>query len=260
MCLNGRVITYPRVRPDFYKITDKGEIYNIRNGNKITTYVDGKGYCRVQLQSTESNGKRIDVAVHRLVCWEYNGPYSDIKQQVNHIDGNKTNNKPDNLEWCSNSENIKHAISTGLLKINRRYEYDNSIIEIACDLILLGLSNLEITCYIYNGIDIHSEEQSNFVSTIMCIRRGKSYSDIFEERKTKFNPNDYSDISIETIQNKLKLTRTNVTDTELRNTIIKYKDKGLTKTEILEKITGYTIANSTIYTKRVYRVISGIFK
>lgn len=50
---------------------------------------------------------------HRLIAMTWI-PNPDNKPQVNHIDGNKTNNNVDNLEWCSNQHNRDHAVRTGL--------------------------------------------------------------------------------------------------------------------------------------------------
>lgn len=255
-----RVITYPGVKPNTYCIKSCGEIYNIKNGRLIKGYVDGKGYIRVGLQSTKPNGNRIDIGVHRLVCWEFNGPYEGDKDLVNHIDGCKHNNNFYNLEWCDNSTNVRHAISTGLLKINRQYDYDEQTISIACDLILLGLTNMEITEYIYNGLDIHSEEHGNFITTLGCIRAGKSYQNIFNERKYMFNKDDYNDLNLDDIRESLKLTRTNITDYDTRNMIKEYQNNGYSKIDILELITGYRSSSATVYTKRIYKMINDIFK
>jgi hypothetical protein len=56
------------------------------------------------------------LAVHRLVCASFHGTQPDGKPWVNHKDGVKDNNDADNLEWSSISENIQHAVDTGLRK------------------------------------------------------------------------------------------------------------------------------------------------
>lgn len=53
--------------------------------------------------------------VHRLVCEAFHGPPSEERPFVNHIDGNKTNNRADNLEWSSPGENSDHAWLEGLV-------------------------------------------------------------------------------------------------------------------------------------------------
>lgn len=259
MKYDEKIITYPGVRPNFYFINQNGDVFNIKTGRMISCYTDGKGYKRIALQSTKSNGKRIDIGVHRLVCWEFNGPYIDESYQVNHKDGCKYNNLPENLEWCTNGENVKHAIDTGLLKFNRKYDYDIDIISKACDLILLGLTNIEITEVIYNGLDIHSEEQGNFIITLGCIRQGKSYQNIFNERKSLFNKEKYNSIDINKIKESVKSTRTNVSDNEMHELIKQYQNEGYNKLDILEKITGYRSSSATIYTKRVYAMINRFF-
>lgn len=53
--------------------------------------------------------------VHRLIASAFLG---ESTLQVNHKDGNKTNNRIDNLEYCSSSDNIKHSFKIGLSNIN----------------------------------------------------------------------------------------------------------------------------------------------
>ena len=50
--------------------------------------------------------------IHRLVAQAF---LPNEKEQVNHKDGNKLNNHVDNLQWVTQSENMKHAYDTGLL-------------------------------------------------------------------------------------------------------------------------------------------------
>lgn len=80
---------------------------------KVKTISIGKGgYCVVSLQHKDS--KKL-FQVHRLVAQSFISNIQN-KPEVNHIDGDKTNNCIDNLEWVTSSENIQHAIDNGLIE------------------------------------------------------------------------------------------------------------------------------------------------
>lgn len=83
-----------------------------RPGKVLSAGKDNKGYLTVVLSK---NSKRHTYKVHRLVALTFI-PKEDGKPQINHIDGNKSNNNINNLEWCSQSENMLHAWETGLQK------------------------------------------------------------------------------------------------------------------------------------------------
>jgi len=51
---------------------------------------------------------------HRILCEYFHGPAPSGLDCVNHIDGNKLNNSPENLEWCSRGYNTQHAHEIGL--------------------------------------------------------------------------------------------------------------------------------------------------
>jgi hypothetical protein len=72
-----------------------------------------QGYCQVSLMK---DGKRKTCRVHRIVAEHFIVPTSAAAGEVNHIDGNKANNRVSNLEWVTPSENVQHAVSIGLKK------------------------------------------------------------------------------------------------------------------------------------------------
>ena len=95
---------------DGYLISKEGEVWSERSNKLLSPFPDKKGYllCNLYL-----NGKRKQHKIHRLVALTFI-PNPENKPQVNHIDGNKSNNHISNLEWASPKENIKHAWNSGL--------------------------------------------------------------------------------------------------------------------------------------------------
>lgn len=95
-----------------YEISSFGRVKSLKSGKPLIMKpkVESNGYLRISLYN---NKKGRSVLVHKLVAEAFLGQRPD-GMQVNHIDGDKTNNKVDNLEYCTCSENIKHAYNTGL--------------------------------------------------------------------------------------------------------------------------------------------------
>jgi hypothetical protein len=109
---------------------------------------DGKGYFRVAL----AKGRTLKTyKVHRLVAKSFiDNP--ENKPQVNHIDGNKTNNHYSNLEWCTNQENAIHAAKNGLWKYKKghnhhRSKIDKKGVELLSKMKLKGHKNQDIADY-----------------------------------------------------------------------------------------------------------------
>ena len=88
-----------------YNIDINGTVVNKKTGRILKTYLH-HGYPTITLK--QSNGKKRNYFIHRLVAEIYI-PNIDNKPFVNHIDGNTKNFSKENLEWCTQKENIYHS-------------------------------------------------------------------------------------------------------------------------------------------------------
>jgi len=96
-----------------YTVSNLGRVCSTKREQAIIlkTRKNNYGYLLVDLYS--KNKKHHTVTIHRLVALAFI-PNTENKSEVNHINGDKTDNNINNLEWVTDSENMKHAFATGL--------------------------------------------------------------------------------------------------------------------------------------------------
>ena len=115
---------------DLYEVSNLGNIKNIKTNKLLKGDINNYGYHRVCLYH---NNKKKRYFRHRLVAEHFiHNDDIENKKFVNHIDGDKSNNTVNNLEWVTQSENEKHAFKTGLKnKTNKPFavRFDDGHIE-----------------------------------------------------------------------------------------------------------------------------------
>lgn len=96
-----------------YLVSSLGNVKTVKGNFKKVIYDNKNSYGYVELWK---NNKGKKFRIHRLVAETFIPNYAN-KEQVNHIDGDKTNNCVSNLEWVTPKENIRHAINNNLSSI-----------------------------------------------------------------------------------------------------------------------------------------------
>lgn len=144
-----------------YWVSNFGNVKSLYRGKYfiMKPHKSELGYLRVRLSK---DNKAKTFIVHRLVALMFvPNPYN--YKEVNHIDGNKENNCADNLEWCTRSENIKHAFDMGL-KFNKK-----------------GEESLLSVCF--NQFDL----EGNFIRTWKCVKTAAEELGIPDRRQITQN-------------------------------------------------------------------------
>ena len=106
----------------FYKASSLGRVMSVtkiikhnyggtavKKGKILSLRITEKGYCEAGLTI---GGRVRNTRVHKLVALAFIGS-PEKGQVINHKDFDKRNNTPENLEWCSQKENVHHAINGG---------------------------------------------------------------------------------------------------------------------------------------------------
>ena len=140
-----------------YYVTRFGDVWSTENMVKLKGRVNGStGYRYVDL------GYGNSVTIHRLVAHHFVREPKDLSEEnlvVNHLDGNKLNNRWDNLEWTTQKGNIEHASINGLLHTT----IDNHSLERVWQYLQEGYSDINI-----------SKETGIPANTVSNIRQGVS--------------------------------------------------------------------------------------
>jgi hypothetical protein len=139
-----------------YKVSNLGKVLSYQKNKKeliLKERITKHGYCRVMLQKGII---KKECFIHRLVADAFI-ENKENKEQINHLDLNKSNNRVENLEWCTRSENMIHSLLNGR---NKKYK----------KIVRYNLSEEKI----YHSIKIASQENNISTSSIHQCLKGKS--------------------------------------------------------------------------------------
>ena len=171
-----------------YTISNQGVIRSLYTGKILKQYLNKYGYYQVRLYKDK---KVRNHTVHRLVAETFI-PNPRKEKTVNHIDGNKTNNKVENLEWCSFSENFNKAYNDGLVPkgaYNGNAIFNDEQIRFIRDAYKSGYSGRRLARVFNTTHDVIDDIISR-----------KSYSNVSDTQKNE----QYSYLVIQIIKNLLK--------------------------------------------------------
>lgn len=121
-----------------YKVSNLGKVINSQ-GRIKSTYVNNKGYCCLSLYK---DSKEKHFTLHRLVAETFI-PNPNGLEQINHLDGNKLNNRVSNLEWCNQGENYRHGMSNFYYSHNENHYFSklsNEQVRCIPTLLISGLT------------------------------------------------------------------------------------------------------------------------
>ena len=138
------VIGYPS-----YEVSNTGRVrsvgrymrsrwgYSFLKPKYLKGFTDKSGYVR---QTFEDRKLQL---VHRLVAFAFI-PNPENKPMINHIDNNPSNNRVENLEWCTNAENIRHSAKQGRMDNNSSKKVINTQTGVIYDSIKLAANSIGV--------------------------------------------------------------------------------------------------------------------
>jgi len=178
---------------DYFWIHPDGRVYNFKSQKFRTVSLTEDGYY----DTTISNGAYSNKSypLHRLLAYYFIlNPMPDVTTDINHIDGNKSNNELSNLEWVTHKENMTHSVDNNLKTYSSGKKGSHLNEEIVS----------EIKKMLYQG-HTHSQIAKQFNTTRPCITQiasGNRWAEVTIdttgiEKLNRIQPNNYKILKIE---------------------------------------------------------------
>lgn len=128
-------------------VSTKGRVKSFTTGKIKKPTITTQGYHTIKF--THLDGRQLNKGIHRMVAETFFPIKNQKFLEVNHINGDKSNNSVENLEWMTREENLQHARDNKLFKqqfgeTNGRYKYTPEFIAQVKDLLEAGFSYNEI--------------------------------------------------------------------------------------------------------------------
>ena len=168
-----------------YYVSSLGRLYSVKLDKIIEGSLTKKGYIMDKFTERDENNKKITTNSqrHRTVMYSFEIYQPEGCDQVDHINGIKTDNSLDNLEWVDCKTNIRRSWENGLHDNDIRYgenshmsKYTNEEIENVCKLKIEGYNNKEISKM--TGVNI---------DTIWKVVNGKAWKHIYKKYKDELD-------------------------------------------------------------------------
>lgn len=186
-------IIYKLIKPGMYEISNMGNVRNIITGHIMSPCPSEKGYMMVSFRCIDY--KTRCVKIHRIVASTFVDGENDINNEVNHIDGDKSNNTAMNLEWVSHIENMHHAYKHNMIKSMRGSHNGNSIlcefeVETICEYLVKYCGNCNMVFMTIKHNNVNSSIRLGDIHDIKYKKKwvwlSDKYFDIDSIKKIKY--------------------------------------------------------------------------
>lgn len=160
-----------------YEVSTEGQVRKVGTDFYPKYCKDKDGYMSCSLNTGNGDGTKKKYRVHRLIAFAF-VPNPENKPEVNHINSIRDDNRAENLEWCTRSENEKHAYREGRHQELRDKARENllkyAVASISVPVKQLDLNGNEIATY--PSLSEASRQTGISASMISCASTGKRES------------------------------------------------------------------------------------